>query len=237
MYPISFIAHQTDFVRLGLEHCLWIVLYGVVFTTIWIWYGRKQTSLEKQQQIGFYHGVFGIVSWGLTTLVIYDLEGLRLGSVLPFHVCYFFNLILPFLHRYRSFGMFDICYYWVMVACLQGCFTPDLEEAFPHYYNIRYFVVHIGLVQSILYALLVYRFRPTWKGIFKAVLAGNLYLGFTHLINLNLGTNFMYTIRKPPGTMLDALGEHYLLKAQLLALLLFGIVYLPFIFKNKKSDK
>ncbi|MCU0437569.1 MAG: TIGR02206 family membrane protein [Raineya sp.] len=239
MYPQSFIKHQTDFVRMGLEHWLWILSYGVVFTILWIWYGRSQTDPQKQQKIGFYHGLFGIISWVLTTLVIYDIDGLKLTSLLPFHVCYFLNLVLPFIHKYRSFQIFNICYYWVMVACLQGVFTPDLEEAFPHYYNVRYFIVHIGLVQSILYALFVYKFKPTWQGIFKAVLAGNIYLGFTHLINTNIGTNFMYTMRKPPNTILDALGEHYLFEAQFLALLLFGVVYLPFFFRKrvlKNSD-
>ena len=230
----AFIADQKNFVRFGTEHWIWIFLYGIVFTSLWIWYAKKQTP-EIQQKLGFYHGLFGIAFWLITTTVVLNVKGWVLMSLLPLHVCYFLNLVLPLMHYKKSFAIFQACYFWVMAACLQAWFTPDLEEGFPHYYNVRYFIVHIGLVQSILYAIFVYGFRPKPIGILYALLIGDLYLCIVHLINKALNTNFVYTVSKPPATILDALGDNYLLEAQPVALLLFGIVYLPFLISDLRK--
>jgi hypothetical integral membrane protein (TIGR02206 family) len=232
----AFIGERTDFVRFGFEHWTWILLYGVAFTYFWIRAAQKQDP-ATQQRWGFYHGMFGIISWVICSIVIYGVRGLYLSSLLPFHVCYMLNLILPFIHYKRSYAIFLPCYFWVMAACLQGVFTPDLDQSFPHYYNVRYFLVHIGLVQSILYAIFVYGFRPKAIGIVYALIVGNIYLGLVHLINLAIGTNFMYTVTRPPKTILDALGEHYLIEAQPLAMLLFAIVFLPFFIGNWSASK
>lgn len=223
----AFIGDRTDFVRFETEHWVWIFLYGILFTTLLITYAKKQEP-QRQQKIGFYHGLFGIVSWIITTIVVYKVKGWYIMSILPLHVCYFLNLVLPLMHFKRSEAIFNICYFWVMAACLQALFTPDLEQSFPHYYNVRYFIVHFGLVQSILFAILVYGFRPKPIWILGALLVGNLYIGIVHIINQVLNTNFVYTISKPPKSMLDMLGENYILQAQPLALLMFSIVYLPF---------
>lgn len=232
----AFIGDRTDFVRFGTEHWIWILLYGILFTSTWIMYAKKQAP-EKQQKIGFYHGLFGIVSWIITTIVVFNVKGWYLMSILPFHVCYFLNLVLPLMHFKRSETIFNICYFWVMAACLQALITPDLDQSFPHYYNVRYFIVHFGLIQSILFAIIVYGFRPKAKWIFGALIAGNIYIAIVHIINQILNTNFVYTISKPPKTMLDMLGDNYIIQAQPVALLLFTIVYLPFGISNylKKS--
>lgn len=226
-YPVSFIADNTDFRAFGFEHMTWLIGYGIVFTAAWIWYGRQQKTPEAQQKIGFYHGIFGVVTWTLMSVVIYQVRGWYISSHLPFHVCYMMNIVLPFMHYYRSKKIFNVAYFIVMAACLQGLFTADLDEAFPHYYNIRYFVVHCGLVQSILYAIFVYGFRPKAKHILYAFGVFNIYLGLMHLINLAIGTNFVYTVTKPPKTVLDLFGEHYILYAEPFCLLLFAIVYIP----------
>jgi hypothetical integral membrane protein (TIGR02206 family) len=223
----AFIGERTDFVRFGTEHWVWIIFYGILFTATWIFYAQKQEN-DKQQRLGLYHGLFGIFSWIITTIVVFNVRGWYLSSLLPFHICYFLNLVLPIMHYKRSETIFNICYFWVMAACLQALITPDLDQSFPHYYNVRYFIVHFGLVQSILFAIIVYGFRPKPIWILGALLVGDLYIGIVHLINLLIGTNFVYTISKPPKTILDLLGDNYIIQAQPVALLLFALVYLPF---------
>ena len=226
MYPQSFIENKEKFVRFGFEHNIWL-LFGTIILCIMIYFGRRM-SHKNQQIIGLSHALVTTGIWALMNVVIYQYNGLMWSSLLPFHVCYFFNLVLPFMHSKRSFPIFEIAYFWVLAGCIQGLVTPDLDESFPHYFNIRYFVVHLGLVMSVLYATIVYRFRPTWKGIVRAMLVGNLYMCFAHLVNLSLGTNFMYVEKAPPNTILDLFGEHYLFWAELAATFLFCILMLPF---------
>lgn len=126
-----------------------------------------------------------------------------------------------------------------MGGCIQALITPDLKGAFPYYLDIRYFVVHIGLVQSTLYAVLVYKFRPTWRSFGKAFLWANYYFVFVLGINYLLGTNFMYLNEKPPTpTMLDLFGEWpwYIIGGEFLCLMMFGIVMLPFAFDKTKAS-
>jgi hypothetical integral membrane protein (TIGR02206 family) len=227
MYPQSFIESKELFVRFGFEHNMWL-LFGAVILTAMIYYGRK-ASEKNQQKIGLAHALATTGVWALLNVVIYQYNGLMWSALLPFHVCYFFNLVLPFLHSKRSYQIFEIAYFWVLAGCIQGLVTPDLEETFPHYFNIRYFVVHLGLVMSVLYATVIYRFRPTWKGILRAMLVGNIYMFFAHIVNLCLGTNFMYVEKAPPATILDLFGEHYLFWAEFAATFLFCILMLPFV--------
>lgn len=162
-----------------------------------------------------------------------------LGLVLPFHICYFLNLLLPFMLWHRSFFLFEVSYYMVMGGCIQALITPDLKYSFPHYINFRYFVVHMGLVQSILYALFVFRFRPTWRSFGRAFLWANIYFVFILGVNHLLGTNFMYLNRKPSSaTLLDLFGDWpwYIVGGEFLCLVMFTLVMLPFAF-DKKSNK
>ncbi len=128
----------------------------------------------------------------------------------------------------------------VMGGCIQALITPDLKHSFPHYINFRYFFIHMGLVQSILYAVMVYKFRPTWTSFGRAFLWANIYFVFVLGINYLLGTNFMYLSKKPPvPTLLDLFGEWpwYILGGEFLCLMMFTLVMLPFAFDKTQAHK
>ncbi|MFN0036537.1 MAG: TIGR02206 family membrane protein [Saprospiraceae bacterium] len=231
--------HPPSFQSYGLEHFIWLAM-GAASTFFWIWLGRKQTTELGQRRIGLVQSLLPAVLWvALALYIAFFVRPLDLGLVLPFHVCYFINLLLPVMLWRRSFFLFEITYYMVMGGCIQALLTPDLQQSFPHHLNARYFFVHIGLVQSTLYAIFVYRFRPTWQSFGKAFLWANLYFVFVLVINHLLGTNFMYLSRKPNApTLLDLFGEWpwYIVGGEFLCFLIFALVMLPFAFdKNKQT--
>ncbi len=233
-YPQSFIVSQSTFIRFGTEHLIWLLL-GAILLALMVYFGRH-LDYKTQQRIGWYHSLFTLGVWILTNIVVYQCQGFYWRALLPFHVCYFFTFVLPFLHYYRSYTIFEITYFWVLAGCLQGLITADLDEVFPHYYSLRYWAVHLGLVISMLYAVWVYKFVPTWRGLLKAMVAGNIYMAFAHGVNLLLGsTNFMYTIEAPPNTILDLFGAHYLFWGEFLAAGLFCILMLPYLGRSKKA--
>lgn len=113
-----------------------------------------------------------------------------------------------------------------------------MQDPFPHHINVRYFFIHIGLVQSILYAALVYKFRPSWRSLGKAFLWSNYYFACVVGINYLLNTNFMYLRQKPlTPSLLDLFGEWpwYIVGGEFLCLLMFTIVMLPFAFDKTKK--
>ncbi|MFN0036536.1 MAG: TIGR02206 family membrane protein [Saprospiraceae bacterium] len=236
MHPL--LLFVPEFQSYSPEHFIWLVL-GVASTVFWIWLGRKQTTELGQRRIGLIQSLIPAGLWVAISLYMLFAESpVELTLVLPFHISYFINLLLPFMLWRRSFFLFEITYYMVMGGCIHSLLTPALEQAFPHYLNFRFFVVHMGLLQSILYAIFVYRFRPTWQSFGRAFLWVNIYFVFVLGINYLLGTNFMYLNRKPPNaSLLDLFGEWpwYIIGGEFLCLMMFTLVMLPFAFD--KTEK
>lgn len=226
-----------EFQNYGSEHLIWLLL-GTVSATFWIWLGKSQSTEAGQRRIGLIQSLIPVLLWASISLYMALFESpVEMGLVLPFHACYFINLLLPVMLWQRSFLLFEITYFMVMGGCAQALITPDVQYSFPHYMNLRYFIVHMGLVQSILYALLVFRFRPNWSSYRKAFLWVNIYFVFVLGINFLLGTNFMYLSKKPNApTLLDLFGEWpwYIVGGEFLALAMFALVMLPFAFDNRR---
>lgn len=221
----------SNFVSYGLEHFTWL-LFGALTTYFWIWYGRRQSDDLGKRRVGLLMSLIPALLWAsLSVYMILYMRPLDLGLVLPFHVCYFLNLMMPVLMWRKSYFLFELFYFMVMAGCIQALITPDVQTTFPHFMNVRYFFIHMCLAQSILYAIFVFEFKPTWRSLWKSLLWSNLYFVFVVGVNFLLDTNFMYLRRKPQtATLLDLFGDWpwYILGGELLALVLFTVVMLPF---------
>ena len=172
-----------DFQRYNSEHLLWIFA-GMASAYFWIWLGKKQTTDLGERRIGLIQSLIPAGLWIVLSLYMALFEQpVDLNLVLPFHISYFMNLLLPIMLWRRSFFLFEITYYMVMGGCIWSLLTPALEHGFPHYLNFRFFVVHIGLLQSILYAIFVYGFRPSWQSFGRAFLWTNIY--FVLVLGIN----------------------------------------------------
>ena len=227
----NLLLFNPKFFSYGQEHFLWL-LGGACSTIFWIWLGRRQAHEHGQRRIGLIMSLIPATLWAcLSVYMILNANPVDLGLVLPFHVCYFINLLIPVLMWKRSYFLFEIFYFMVMAGCVQALITPDVQYAFPHFMNVRYFTIHICLAQSMLYAIFVFDFRPSWNSLKKSFLWSNIYFAFIIVVNAILDTNFMYLRRKPnAATLLDLFGDWpwYIIGAEFLALALFTLVMLPF---------
>jgi hypothetical integral membrane protein (TIGR02206 family) len=221
-------APNTDFKPWSGEHSFWL-MYALLSAVCWIYIGRNATEHQKQR-IGLWMGLVGIVAWVWSVLVMILSDQVKAQSVVPLHLCYFLNLLLPIILWKKWLHWLDWIYPIVMAGCLQALFTPDLDQTFPHYYSVRYWLVHSALVQSMLYAIFVYQFRPTVKGIFKCMIGLNVYALIVTPVNLALDTNFLYLRNPAPGSIMEWFGPwpQYLIALELLMGVLFAVVYLPF---------
>lgn len=234
LFVTSLLLFDPPFMRYGTEHLIWL-LFGVLTTLFWIWLGRRQSTDMGKRRVGLAMSLIPAFLWlGVSLYMILYVQPVDLGLVLPFHACYFLNLVMPILLWRRSYFLFEISYFMIMGGCIQALLTPDIKTTFPDYMNVRYFMVHMCLAQSMLFAIFVYDFRPTWKSMGKAFLWANIYFVFVILVNAVLGTNFMYLRKKPDAaTLLDLFGEWpwYILGGELLAIVMFTVVMLPFAIK------
>ncbi len=218
--------NNHEFQTWNREHFTWLAL-AACWWVAWLRTGLRQKSEEERTRIGFIVSLLPVGAWLLSVILATWLGELTRNNLLPLHLCYALNFVMPVMLWRRSKPLFDVVYFWVMAACLQALFTPDLDSAFPGWFTVKYWPVHISLVGSVLYAAVVYGFRPSYRGIWLALLMGNLFVLLLHPLNQWLGTNFMYTETPPPGTILEHLGEHYILAAEPVAVVLFHVVYLP----------
>ena len=157
---------------------------------------------------------------------------------LPLFLCSFMALIIPILTYYRKFWMYDILVFWILAGTTQAIITPDISKPFPDIEYFRYWIVHLGLVVIIMYATFVFNYRPTYKSVFKSIMALQAYILLVFTLNWSLGSNYSYLMRKPnTASVLDYLGDWpvYVISAELIAIPYFLLICLLFNLSKRKK--
>ena len=174
---------------------------------------------------------------GIVVLVAFELAvGAREGwltwrVLLPLELCdaALVLAVITLLAPRRAAA--EIVYFWAGSGTLLAMLTPELPWSFPRWE----FVVFFGLHGLVLVAALVLVFglglRPRPGAPWRALLVTAGWAAFVGLVNLALGTNFMYLRHKPVVvTPLDWMGPWpaYIGTGAALALALFHLLALPF---------
>jgi|APTNR8051073442_1049403.scaffolds.fasta_scaffold01067_5 hypothetical integral membrane protein (TIGR02206 family) len=226
----SFFSYNQNFVMFGHEH--WTVLILTVALSIFLpLYAKKYLSLSAQINVSRFMAVLICFS-----VVFYIIVRMAHGyfdpkTDLPFDLCNIVGLILPFLMWRPSYRAHEILYFWILAGTLQGVLTPHLMDSFPTFTFFKFWITHSGLVIYTIYISVVFRFYPTRKSILRAFVAIQVYAVLMFLINLVVGSNYAYLLHKPPtASLLDLFGPWpwYILVLEALALVIFGLCYLPF---------
>lgn len=223
----------------SIEHVL-PILFSVVFCVIFIKYSKRKLSKKKQHKA--LH-VFGcLVSFIVLAFHLYSLSfgNYNITTDLPLYLCSLIALLIPIFTYYRKFWMFEVLLFWIIAGTLQGVLTPDISEGFPAFDYFRYWVVHLGLLIIIFYAIFVFKMKPTFKSVFKSFFALQLYVIFMVIINFTLNANYFYLNEKPQSaSLLDYFGEWpvYILVVQIIIIPYFLLIYLPFYLVERKRKK
>jgi hypothetical integral membrane protein (TIGR02206 family) len=213
------------------EHVIPIVCFAIL-GVVGVWLGRR-SSERRQTLIGV---GLAVVTWSLMfggSLIKMSQGTYTIQEDLPAYLCRLIAWFLPVVMLLRHRLWLGVLYFWILAGTLQGIVTPDLTEGFPSYFFFRYWMLHCGLVVTIIYAVMVFRLHITWKDFWRAILFAQVYLVLVHVLNMILGSNYSYTIHKPPGpSILDALGPWplYILAGEVVMCALFVLLMLPFVF-------
>ncbi|QHE52865.1 TIGR02206 family membrane protein [Pontibacillus sp. HMF3514] len=163
---------------------------------------------------------------------LYWIDAWEYKHSLPFHLSSITLLLSAFLLLTRRFSIFEFTYFAGLGSALQAMITPDLNAyTFPHYRYVHFFISHGGTVLSNLFMVFVEEFRPTVRSIWRAFLWLNTYAFVLFFVNLFIGGNYMYLLRKPANpSILDYLGPWpgYILLLEIITIVTFFILYLPF---------
>jgi hypothetical integral membrane protein (TIGR02206 family) len=160
---------------------------------------------------------------------------------LPLHLCSLFVWLSAYMLITKNYAVFEFAYLLGIAGALQPMITPDAGRyGFPHFYPVQLFISHGGIVAAAVYMARIEGFRPYWSSFKKIIIWGNVYLVFVTIVNLMIGSNYLYTLHKPHVvTLLDFLGPWpwYLVVAEIIALLIFLILYTPFAIQDWLANK
>ena len=130
----QYMTDPNPFILFGLDH----IIGTIVFLGLWIWlptYSKNNLTKPRQEQLGIVLGLIVMSNY----LVWVGLEAIA-GTFdsklhLPFHLCRFANLAIPFVMIWKKERLFQVLYFWGMSGMLQGAITPDVTHGFPHFHE------------------------------------------------------------------------------------------------------
>lgn len=226
----DYITHYEPFIQFGYSHWAAIIVSLLLCLTV-PFAAKRYLSPVMQQRLGEAIGIIiflSYFSWAALELLAGTFD---VKKHLPFQLCRFSNVVVILMMNYKRQFWFEILYFWVVTGVLQATFSPDFQQEFPHFYYFRFWIGHPGMIVAIVYALVVYEMRPTLKGFRNAFIATNIYALFTIILNLSIGSNYFYTLAKPPtASVLDYFGPWpwYILVCEFVLIIQASVFYLPF---------
>ena len=230
-----FLKENNGFTPFSMQHLL-VLLFFICFGAILIICTKKQKE-RTQTKIGniLAFSIFFTVLLG-TVLNMFK-DDFNYQEDLPLHLCSLLAILIPSLSLTKKFLYFEIYFFLILAGTFQSIITPD-EYNYLNFSFFRYWFVHAGLIIFMLFAVFIYKMRPTIRSVWKSFLAMQVYLLFTYVVNYFLRSNYFYTNRKPKAaTLLDFFGEwpQYVFVVELLTIPFFLLIYAPFYFTRKKN--
>jgi hypothetical integral membrane protein (TIGR02206 family) len=223
----------------SLEHIIPICI-AVLFSVLLIRFAKKSSNLKIQIRV--FNGLAIFVSLVVISFHLYQIcfESYDFKTDLPLYLCSLIALLIPVFSYFRKYWMFEVLVFWIIAGTLQGVITPDIAEGFPSFDYFRYWIVHLGLLSIIFYAVFIFEMKPRFKSVFKSFFALQLYVILMIIMNFLLDANYFYLNQKPESaSLLDYFGDwpYYIIIVQLIIIPFFSIIYLGFNFLYIKKNR
>ena len=219
------------FQRYGVEHLLALALVAGVAVFLCLYLSRPNTTPRAQNAVRF--AMAGLLTAGLGFALAdaLPLRGLDWLDILPLHFCDFAVLLAVVALATKQQTVSELLYFWGLSGTVIAMLTPDVDRGFPDTRCVSFFSLHGGVALSAAVTAFGLGVRPRPGAHWRAFLLTNLYAVLVAAINATTGNNFLYMREKPSQpTMLDSMGPWpwYILAADLLALIIFRLLMLPF---------
>ena len=149
---------------------------------------------------------------------------------MPLELCDF-SLFLAILSLFTlKPDFFDLAYFWALAGASMALLTPNLNEPFPSFGTVEFFVTHGLTVAAVLYLVWSHQARPRTWSVLRAMIGINIVALIDGPFDYFFGTDYFFLRAKPANpSLLDYLGPWplYILTTEGVALILFLLLYLP----------
>ena len=158
---------------------------------------------------------------------------------MPLEMCYLSALLVPVYTRFQHYRSLQN---WFFFAGFGGSFfaliNTNLSEVAQTYMSIHYFFAH-GIVIFVMLVLVIDGYRPRWVDYFNAIQWTTVLVVSIIIINLILGSNYMFTFEKPPGMNFTSLmpeWPYYFMIILFIGLMFYTLLMLLSLLFQQKED-
>tara|TARA_B110000008_G_C16948372_1_gene555390 strand:+ start:585 stop:1298 length:714 start_codon:yes stop_codon:yes gene_type:complete len=212
------------------------LIYGVISTVLCIavaWVYSK--SSEKLKiiiiQAVSYLVIFNEIAFQIN-MIFYGIWSIE--TSLPLEMCYISALLIPFYSMNNNSRALKNWFFFAgFCGSLFAFINTNLSEFEQIYISIHYFFAH-GLVIFIALSIIADGYRPTWNDYYDVIKWTTVLVLIIIIINILLGSNYMFTFEKPKGinfTLLMPGWPFYFLIMLLVGLtsytLMMGFMFFP----------
>ncbi|MFV9506233.1 MAG: TIGR02206 family membrane protein [Oscillochloridaceae bacterium umkhey_bin13] len=226
------------FILFGPSHIL--ALVAVIAISFAVALGTPRLGPRGQQWLRWSLAVFCLsntIAWDLWQRA----HGIwSIAYSLPLHLCTLSVPLAAIMLATRNYKLYQLLYFWGFAGATQAMLTPDLQASghdFPHFVYLIFWTSHGCIWWAVLFAGAAWGYRPTWRSIGLVFVITNLIMLLVGLVNWLTGGNYMFIARTPDyASLLDFFGPWpwYILVVQLIALVLFVLLYLPYAWRDRR---
>ena len=212
------------------------VVCAVIAFLLWGWQDPDEQAKRRTRLTIFTILLLNEIGWHSWNLYH---GGWSVSEHIPLHLCGVGIWSSMFVLLTRNYRVFEIVFFFGIVGAAQAILTPSAGEyGWPHFRAFQTTISHSMLVIAMVYMAAIEGLRPTWRSVWRTMVFLNVYLVFVTGVNYVLGSNYMFTMEKPAtASLFDYMGPWpwYLLAAEVLAVILFSLLYLPFALSDRRA--
>ena len=166
-----------------------------------------------------------------------DLYIVEIQTDLPLqlcHIAYWFSVICLYFElynsRYKQF-FFNCAYFLGFSGALQGIITVDLTGIYTFYDMLMLHLQHSLIILNLLWLIFAYNREFTFSGLFQAFLFTNCTAFFVGIINVFLGSNYMFLCEAPnvDNPLLIGGWPYYLIVLEFVFFIYGFLILVPFL--------
>ena len=221
----------------GIGHL--IALSVILLINLSLIFVRRSNNQKFKDSIRYSIAAMLVISEGSWHIWNIAIGEWTIQTHLPFHLSAVLVWTSLIMLLTKNYFVYEFAYFLGIAGATQALLTPEAGiYGFPHFRILQTITAHGSIVTAAVFMTIVEGFRPYWSSFIRVFLWTNIYMLLVTGINVLIGSNYMYTIHKPPtASLLDILGlwPWYLLTVELVALVLCSLLYLPFALKDRKS--
>lgn len=221
---------ESSFSLFGPAHLLAITLIGGAGVLLPLWV-RRRRSPATAERVARVLAALLVVQEFFRIWMDVRVYGSPWTERLPLHLCGVAIFLTAVVLVRKTYGLYEIVYFWGLGGTVQAILTPELHHGFPHPLFVTFFLAHGLIIVGALYATLVFRLRPTYASIRRVFLVTLAYAALVTPLNLALGTNYLFLMHKPERpSLIDFLGPWpwYVPLLGVAGIVFFHLCYLPF---------